>query len=171
MSRVIFLDVDGVLCTPRTELAKGLGFNWDPVAAAAIRIACETGAIQIVVSSVWRLQVKRPEDLYGSFRHEACTLGKRLKTFGLLPLLRKPNWRTPALNGIRGDDILFYLSANPDVDDYIILDDDQDLREDQMTRLIHTDCRDGMGHDHIRRLFKWAAPGGSPSYYGVGFFG
>jgi hypothetical protein len=65
--KIIFLDIDGVLCTSRSHLSKhgrgGLMDAWDDVGALAIKRACEFGTnVKIVISSTWRKFCLNPRD-------------------------------------------------------------------------------------------------------------
>lgn len=150
MAKVIFLDVDGVTCTARSHLALGyvkgdrIWKAWDDVACACIREVCKTG-IQIVVSSTWRKPM-----------HEA-DLKEKMAMHGLMPFVRMPDWKTPELNeGVRGHEIAYYLTHNPDIEDYRILDDNTDFLDSQSKHFIHTDPEEGMTYKNMRDLYRWA---------------
>lgn len=152
-TRVIFLDVDGVICTDRSYLAydvpnkRRMWNAWDEVACTVIREACKTG-IQIVVSSTWR----HP-------KHEV-ELMEHLTKHNLIEYLRRPNWKTLDLawedGSIRGHEIARYLADNPDIEDYKILDDVMQFLESQRDHLIFTDCDNGMNGANMRELLRWA---------------
>ena len=76
--KIIFLDIDGVLCTSRSHLAKhgkGIMDEWDDVGALAIYRACKFGEnVKIVVSSTWRKFCLNPYD-------NSDILGVRLAQF------------------------------------------------------------------------------------------
>jgi hypothetical protein len=80
----------------------------------------ETGA-EIVVSSSWRLD--------GENR-----LNSLFKHFGLPRIYSI----TPCLNTERGIEIDAWLAAHPEVDGYVILDDDEDMTAEQMPFFIKT---------------------------------
>ena len=153
MSKVIFLDCDGVVCTRRSYLAydvpkKGRMWNaWDEVACAAIRESCKKG-IELVISSTWRLPMNEQE------------LMQKLEQHGLIGFLRKPNWKTLDLawdrDTIRGHEIARYLVDNPDIQDYRILDDVKQFLDSQADHLIFTDVEEGMTGDNIRDLLRWS---------------
>ena len=143
---VLFLDIDGVLCTRRAHLTlgkrQGIWYMWDPVGVDAVRQACEAGA-KICVSSTWRFH---PEDLF-----------KQLDAHDLRKYLLD-DWKTIDLrcNGKwRGDEIAEYLSRYPEIDSYRILDDDIDMLDNQFKKHIKTDTEEGMSSDNIKDLFSW----------------
>jgi hypothetical protein len=131
--KVIFLDIDGVLNhqkhyewlietdepTPMQRTYPYTEFN--PESCRLLNeIIWETGA-QIVVSSSWRLD--------GEAR-----LNSLFKFFGLPRIYSI----TPCLNTERGIEIGTWLAAHPEVDGYVILDDDEDMTAEQMPFFIKT---------------------------------
>ncbi len=148
--KVIFLDVDGVLCTARSYFAydipnkRKMWNAWDEVACTCVREVCKKG-IKIVVSSTWRHPLHEVE------------LKEHMEKHGLLEFLRLPAWRTPALAGeMRGYEIEDYLKHNTDIEDYKILDDVDQFLETQAKKLILTDEQNGMSAENIRTLYRWA---------------
>ncbi len=147
--KIIFLDIDGVLCTRRSHLAYGkeggIWHEWDPLACHAINRACQKG-VQIVISSTWR---KFTDDLM-----------PQLIKHDLMKYLRQPNWHTPIGSSAtsRGMEISLYLEedSNQDIEDYLILDDDIDMLEHQMKKFVQCDGEDGMTSDNIKRLLNWS---------------
>lgn len=126
---VIFLDVDGVLCThdscrvadtidtlaPRAALGPHV---FDPVRVALLNKLCaETGA-HIVVSSSWR---------------DDDALRETLRCVGVTADFHD-DWRTPKLGAItrsrprsaagqRNAEIALWLTAHPEADNFVVLDD------------------------------------------------
>lgn len=141
--KVIFLDIDGVLNheqhykwlmetdepTPMQRTYPYTEFN--PESCRLLKeIIWETNA-KIVVSSSWRLA---GED--------------RLKL--LFKNLGLPNIysTTPCLNTARGIEIDAWLATHPEVDGYIILDDDEDMNAEQMPFFIKTNpYEDGLNEE------------------------
>lgn len=136
MSKVLFLDIDGVLNSERSCVAFG-GFphdvvgpcrqKFDEVALALIRGIVRRADAQIVLSSSWRII------------HEVHAVANGLD----LPIVDK----TPSLAGRRGHEIDAWLKAHPEVESYVIVDDDGDMLEHQKERFVHTKFVDG---------FTWA---------------
>lgn len=131
--KVIFLDIDGVLNhekhyewlmttdepTPLQRVYPYSEFN-----PTSCRYLCdiinETGA-KIVVSSSWRLD--------GEAR-----LNSLFKHFGIPRIYDV----TPCLNTARGIEIGAWLAAHPEVTNYVILDDDEDMNVEQIPFFIKT---------------------------------
>ena len=138
---IIFLDMDGVLCTPRFGLTReftGPHGAIDPVCVSLlnriIRHAGGPGACQIVLVSVWRI-------------NEGCPLG--LEMIGIDAPTHK-NWRTRRTTGndTRGDHVAEWLRDNPH-DEWIIIDDSRDYYRLQKYRLIRTDTYNGILFEHV----------------------
>jgi len=168
MSKVVFLDIDGVVCTLRSHYAfgnkGGLMEAWDITSCQLIRRLCEKHNYEIVISSTWR---NKPENvrLY-------------LATYGLIDHLygeafpdvvdgsRKFEWVTPHKRNIpfpdgcdrllRGHEIQHWLDNHKDVAEFIIIDDDSDMLENQLPRFIHTDGMDGFGSKDYQKFEELA---------------
>lgn len=134
--RVLFLDIDGVLNSTRTCVAlgdfphdvtpKGLAL-FDQVALKLIRALCHVGDIQIVLSSSWRII------------HDYQELAVKLD----LPIIdHTPNRWDPGQ--VRGHEIQAWLDEHPEVEKYVIVDDDSDMLEEQKASFVKTFHEDGL---------------------------
>lgn len=120
--KVIFLDYDGVVNTPMWELRAGkwicsFAFPKDntvnnPQAVQWVSEFCENYGYSIVVSSTWRHKDNYKECLINGGLREG------IKILGKTPYVRC---------GHRGDEISQWLEQHPDVDQYLIFDDDTDM--------------------------------------------
>lgn len=141
--KVIFLDIDGVLCSMRSSMA----YSGPPVAAetstwtkfdeVSIRLLQEavrsTGAV-VVLTSSWRGKV-----------------GKELLQWRLG--VRLEDVTRPEKDGeVRGNQIKDWLDDHPEVTHYAILDDDEDMLPEQMPHLILTSKRNGFLLGHYDQL-------------------
>ena len=119
MTKVVFLDWDGVLCTQAGYLAGPLKMNddgsvtppFDPACIAQLgRIVRETGA-KVVLSTAWR-----------SAGAVAC--GKEMRLAGCeCDLIGCTPWIRDAP---RSDEILAWLHAAKHTGAYVVIDDDSD---------------------------------------------
>lgn len=135
MSRsILFLDLDGVLNSERTFLAFSgypdsfdgveLG-RFDPVAVGMIRHLCEGTGCELVLSSSWR------------YWHSAREAAEALD----LPIVDV----TPTLHGQkRGHEIAAWLQAHPEVTQYAIVDDVDEMLDEQRHFLVLTSPNDGL---------------------------
>lgn len=136
-TNVIFLDLDGVLCTLRSHLANGkrggLMRDWDQTSCSFIKHICETYNLKIVISSSWRI-------------HRASEVKKKLKQHKLFKYVYdKKNMFTP-INGdrFRGNEIEDFLKKNKDIKKYIIIDDGLDFTVKQLKYNIKTSTDNGI---------------------------
>lgn len=132
--KIIFLDVDGVLNSNRTVLACG-GYPqelahqgaFDQIAIGMLQALCRADKdVKIVLSSAWRL--------FNKFEAVGVAFG--------LPIID----RTPALPFTRGHEIQQWLDAHPEVEAYVIVDDDPDMLEAQAPNFVRTDACEGFSY-------------------------
>lgn len=148
--KVVFLDIDGVLnCTESLRLVgKPRPFHRDSVAALN-RILSETGAV-IVVSSSWR---------YGQTLE---TLQEILRGEGVHPCLvvdKTQEYETQGLWSLgclpRGKEIQNWIDAHPELTEYAILDDDNDVFVDtDPAHVVHTTFDRGLTDEHATRAIQ-----------------
>ena len=150
--KIIFLDMDGVI-NPMNEYYEhleatkgefGLGADRlryvNPRCSALLNeITDKTGA-KLVLSSCWRVG-RDLDELQAEFIRKGITgelIGK-----------------TPRTGERRGVEIQYWLDDNPEVSQFIILDDDSDM-EHLMSHLVRTDTEEGLTRketdEAIRRL-------------------
>lgn len=143
--KVIFLDIDGVLCSMRSSAAQG-GYpaagnpaSWgkfDDTAVELLRTAiAETGAV-VVLSSSWRTEVN-----IGALEYR---LGLRIRDVT----------RASNEDDMRGKQIGDWLATHDDVQRYAILDDGEDMLPHQMDKLCRTSKRNGFLLGHYEELVE-----------------
>ena len=146
MRKIIFLDVDGVLNSE--EFSRWLWDNHekkyrgyemlDQRAILCLQdIVFITGA-EIVLSSSWRISSLRTKQLK-----------EQLLPYGLEIVDRTIS----DAHGERGDEIKEWLSRNPDVSHYVILDDDNDM-SDIKDHLIQTTFHKGLLPEHAVKAIE-----------------
>ncbi len=131
-SRVIFLDYDGVVNTPMwNEKGTSCRYGWPRdgkvnnfQAVQWLSEACQKFGYDIVVTSTWRRWDNYKECLInGGLRKGIEVLGK-----------------TPIIHGqCRGFEIKSYLTEHPEIEYYIIVDDEADLLPEQLGHFILVD--------------------------------
>jgi hypothetical protein len=147
MSKIIFLDCDGVLNSrERWEAADVESLKprekWtriDPLAVERLKRIVEATGAKIVVSSVWRLYY------YTELRRYLGRKGLRHAVIGL----------TGRLPGeVRGEEIQQWMNANGvKAEDIVILDDDSDMG-DLMPRLVKTTFQYGLLDEHVEQAIE-----------------
>ena len=146
MRKIIFLDVDGVLNSE--EFSRWLWDNHekkyrgyellDQRAILCLQdIVFVTGA-EIVLSSSWRISSLRTKQLK-----------EQLLPYGLEII----DHTFSDARGERGDEIKEWLSRNPDVSHYVILDDDNDM-SDIKDHLIQTTFYKGLLPEHAAKAIE-----------------
>jgi hypothetical protein len=106
---------------------------------------CNKRDIKICVSSVWKHHfgtegyVSTPEKWEDAF----IKLGFKPGTYVGITGNRK---------SLRGEEIQEWLDKHPEVEDYVILDDDGDMMDHQFNRFHHCDSWFGMSPNHLYRM-------------------
>ena len=155
--KLIYLDIDGVLCTHRASAAIGETGTMDyldPIACKLVERLITEFEAKVVISSTWRLTHSKRE-MYQLFR---CA-GHHVLANAI-----HGRWQTPefkgltGFNGKRGREIEASLSEienHEHVTSYVILDDDSDMLEYQQPFFVQCDTYDGlgfMGYENARRI-------------------
>lgn len=156
--KVIFLDIDGVLnCDTSKSYCHDdvcgiiVGIDSDKVKRLA-EIVNATGA-QIILSSDWKIGWNK----YYTGRKPSHVkyLDNHLYKKGKLIIKNK----TPDIGKgwNRGEEILSYLKAHPDIDNYVILDDtffDDFIIKEIEEHLILTDYKVGLTDENVQSAIK-----------------
>jgi len=144
MRPVLFLDVDGVLNSrvhAKDCLCKDSGFGIGLVhLTQLVRILRETGA-SVVVSSTWRKLGNRLRDELARHGDAGAFVSSRIigrTVDGYAVGLERHEGRV-----LRGTEIQAWLDEHPDVESFVILDDDSDMGH-LMHRLVHTTFHEGL---------------------------
>lgn len=147
MTKILFLDMDGVLCTARsTFMAEAIHgqipHNYiDKEAAAYLLSIVRKYDLKIVVSSVWR-----------GMDHFIPSM----RWFGFTSLDFHDDWRTGRSgDGTRGKEIDEWLNEHKDVDDkYVIFEDEPfDLLDHHKEKhLVKCELYNGIMYDSIRQF-------------------
>lgn len=134
-SRVIFLDYDGVVNTPMwNDKGTKCTYNFPSdgkvnnfQAVQWISECCQKFHYDIVVTSTWRTKANYKECLInGGLRPSIEILGRTED-------LWNPNYHT-----CRGTEIAQYIADHPEINYYMIVDDEDDILPDQMDHFIQT---------------------------------
>lgn len=158
--KIVFLDIDGVLNSYQSStfwhnkrdqqkwenelyddwkgsLKEYLALEFDPIAISNLEeLMRRVPEAKIVISSTWR---------YGE------TVESLKKIFHCFPLISNAIIdKTPTGGKIRGDEINAWILSNQ-VDKYVILDDDSDMRPEQMVNFVNTDSRNGFVYTDMEK--------------------
>ena len=109
--KVLFLDIDGVVCLHKDKDWDNEEEIFDAACCRKLQEIVSATGCKLVLSSSWRLF---PESIRSMFR--------QFKPFGIT----RENFlgRTP-LRGERGDEIMAYLKKRPQIETIVALDDER----------------------------------------------
>jgi len=148
--KVIFLDCDGVMNSWGHDAATGYngGRDFDTITPEIMghlsSIVEATGA-KVVISSVWRKKYTIAE-----FNEAFRALGFTGEVIGRTPEM----WRTEDGSRLwRGDEILLWLRAHPEVESFVVLDDESDMSR-VIGRLVRTDFTAGLTAEDATRAIE-----------------
>ena len=136
VEKIIFLDFDGVVVTPRTKF-----LHLDPIPMKHLKSVIDATDAFIVISSVWRMMHSFPQ------------LKAMFEPFGLL---QKVLDVTPKQDGdfVRGKEIDEWLGNFPtEIKSFVILDDDSDM-EPHMDRLVQTATLEGLTEEQAKKCVE-----------------
>lgn len=154
--KVIFLDIDGVLNSEqfweeqtqsfrytaalnegKTDDEISVVANFDPQAVALLNQLVKQTDAEIVVSSTWR------SDYNIQFKLRYAGIKKPM--YGITPFSKDRH---------RGTEIKKWLDDHPEVTNYVILDDDNDMLEEQMNNLVQTHWLTGLTIDNVKQAIN-----------------
>ena len=141
--KVLFLDFDGVLNSEQSAKywyakgKRGLIDDACPIAAANLRMILENiPDLKIVISSTWRCKgLNYCQDCL--IRWDIMTEPDRERVIGITPSSRDVAY------GPRGAEIKLWLEHHPEVEKFVIVDDDSDMWPLNMY-LVQTNWREGL---------------------------
>lgn len=142
--KVIFLDFDGVITIPPKWYLKANKIKYIK------RIVDETDA-RIVVSSSWRMDTVEETRKSMIYKEKRCSRNKML--YWLIDNIYDVTPWVGLGNG-RGGEIQKWLNDHPEVDNYVILDDDHDMWDSQMYHFVQTNYEDGITEVETIRAIK-----------------
>lgn len=140
MSKIIFLDIDGVLVTFNSMKTFKSSKKFDPLCVSILRYIIKKENCKVVLSSTWRIL----ENLYELAKLQLLEVG--------IPIIDK----TPRLNEERGDEILKWICLNSDIyniTNIAILDDSSDMSCLKKYH-IKTDVYDGLKKSDISKILE-----------------
>ena len=162
MSKIIFLDIDGVLNTERqhdrcvnlgADQVDNFGYAFDPEAVANLKRIVEHTGADIVISSSWKM--------WGLDAMQRMWARRDLpgKVIGITPntesdeMLLSIDLDLMDIPAIKGSEIKEWLSTNGNQDTrYAILDDLPDMLPEQESHFVQTDPRIGITKDDADRI-------------------
>jgi hypothetical protein len=148
-SKILFLDIDGVL---NSELYQNKATDrnndrsrLDPFSVMLVRKLIEEFTLKIVITSTWR---------YGAVEK----LMQELKRHKLIDYLHNDSFTPVIQPAHRGTEIKLWLELHPEITDYVIIDDDDNILEEQFEKFVKTYLYDGMIEEHYYRVRDILSP-------------
>jgi len=140
--KILFLDIDGVLNSKlfyKYIYKPENGWSrFDPYCVVLIKRLIEEFSMRVVITSTWRNGI-------------VDRLMKELEENELVYHLHK-DWHTPIIRpASRGKEIKLWLDEHPEAKEYLIIDDNENLLEDQLTRFVKTSSFAGMAQEHYNQ--------------------
>ena len=149
--KIIFLDIDGVLCTLSTHWK-----TFHPDCVKALKRVLEVTGAKIVLSSAWRhgfIDWRTEEHCLVDSKN-AITVMKELFTECGLPadsIIGKTPFN---LSEHRGKEISLWLEQNSGVKSFVVLDDDSDIDPFQ-DRFVQTHPDNGMNEENADQAISF----------------
>ena len=140
MMKVIFLDFDGVITHVESK------WKFDSAKADMINEICRECDAKIVVTSSWRIGFQGNIEIFKS----SLLSDFRVKTnpsmsYDILKSFIENLYdMTDTQGSMRGDEIKRWLDKHDDVENYVILDDDSDMLDEQLLHFVQTDTYEGI---------------------------
>ena len=139
---IIFLDIDGVLCNPRSCLAVGnsdRGYTYlDPIACLLIKKLCDECNARLVISSSWRMWFDKSA--------MAAILNANCLNLGDMILDDHKFWRTKNLNAFKGKEIEDWIKNSAlNYINFVIIDNNNDIGNLSWAH-VKTNAYDGIGY-------------------------
>ena len=154
--KVIFLDVDGVLnseehaiyCHENPKFIKEGGSIWvDPYPVFYILQLIEELGLKLVISSSWRTwDLESTIEEFNRYK-SLCKLTPHI--VGITPRnMDDQVWED------RGEEIQHYLDTHPEIENYCIIDDDNDMLDSQRDHFVRTNSEHGLTIEDCNKVRK-----------------
>ena len=176
MTKIIFLDIDGVLNTERwhdrcveagAAYADNFGYEFDPEAVEGLRRIVDETRADIVISSSWKF--------WGLSTMQKLWASRDLpgKVIDVTPnnvsdeMLLSIDLDMMMLPAGKGSEIKEWLTTNGNPDSYAILDDMDDMLPEQQSRFVQIDPSVGITREDADRVIT-ILTGKAPKSTGIG---
>lgn len=139
--KVIFLDFDGVITTLKSK------WLLDDEKMLLVKEICDKTGAKIVISSSWRIKDVETT-LKWAFNKDYDDSHYLLNTTMVVGITERPS------STFRGTDIQKYLDTHPEIENYVILDDDTDMLDSQKDHFINTDSCLGISKEDVKQAIE-----------------
>lgn len=138
--KILFLDFDGVITTYQSK------WMIDMNKVKIINNICDKTDAKIVVTSSWRIGYAGVVSAFHEFlkqyfiKHEYEGIFKYIFN----KFINNIVGMTDSVGTCRGNEIKFYMNEHPEVENYVIVDDDSDMFDYQLFNFVQTDTYEGI---------------------------
>lgn len=140
--KVLFLDIDGVVnCQTTSQRHRGF-IGIDPYMAFLVGNMVDKLGLKVVLSSTWRLSADGREEV----KKQVCDF------IDCTPRLTTVRYQNNEGYVPRGEEIKKWLDEHPEVEQYAILDDDNDMLPEQQPNFFKTTWQSGINEDIIKAV-------------------
>lgn len=144
--KIIFLDFDGVITIPDTK------WNISLEHIKRVKDICDKTGAKLVISSSWQRYGRKGESrkervanwLNGPLMKDIKDIKGPIKKFFEDYTYDMSGRFYNEFGNVRGSDIKSWLVRNPDVDNYVIIDDEGDMLDEQLFNFVQTDWSFGI---------------------------
>lgn len=148
--KIIFLDIDGVVnCMHTKQKLRGIIFV-DPRKIQLIKNIVDATGARIVLTSTWRFGWHDIEEHINSPNaSDFISLRDEFNKIGL-DFFDKTERSD---DGYRGKEISKWLENHPEVTNYVVIDDDTDIKPHGLN-FVQTSWQKGICQNHVRKAIK-----------------
>ena len=138
--KAIFLDFDGVITTYNSK------WKIDMNKIKIINDICDKTNAKIIVTSSWRIGYRGDVLAFNGYLTQYIIEHNYLDQFKdtFDKFIGNIVGMTDSVGTCRGNEIKFYMNEHPEVENYVILDDDSDMCDDQLCNFVQTDACEGI---------------------------
>lgn len=139
MMKILFLDFDGVITTYQSK------WKIDIDKVKIINEICDKTDAKIVVSSSWRIGYRGVVHTFQEYLKQYFTKNQYLDHFKeeFNKFINNIVGMTES-GSCRCNEIKFYMNDHPEVENYVIIDDDSDMCDYQLFNFVQTDTYEGI---------------------------
>lgn len=137
--KILFLDFDGVITTYQSK------WKIDMNKVKIINDICDKTDAKIVVSSSWRIGYRGVVSVFHESLKQYFINNQYLDHFKDVfdKFINNIIGMTDS-GSYRGNEIKFYMNDHPDIENYVIVDDDSDMLDEQLFNFVQTDTYEGI---------------------------
>lgn len=135
--KILFLDFDGVITTYQSK------WKIDMDKIKIINDICDKTDAKIVVSSSWRIGYRGVVHTFQEYLKQYFVKNEYVGLFKFNKFIDNIIGLTDS-GSCRGNEIKFYMNEHPEVDSYVIVDDDSDMLDEQLFNFVQTDTYEGI---------------------------